>query len=191
MEQIDRVRDIFYADRGASTHPRLIYYPYHPDRMFIGSGWDSHVYRVEKHVVKVYSTNDSGERSKEELERYHEVTNRAAQYCLEHEMYFTYEKTRMRVFVNPSAGYWYSEEMHCMVGVAGYIAGDSIRDILPNMRVHEKISPELAELSTMLNEELHTEGILINTDNVRVVEGNLVITDLCTRIASLKVEDTL
>ncbi len=155
------------------------------DTHYISFGRDSYVYRSGSNVIKFYRSDRSGDRHLHELTDYQKITKDADDYCVKHSLTCTFGNKTLPVRINPIDSVFFSKKANCVVGISAFVGGESPQEAFPIPA--EDISKEIFQIGKNISRGMKLTGIRTISQNVRIVDNTVVVTDLCCRIYELAI----
>ncbi|CAN5150788.1 hypothetical protein BH10PAT1_BH10PAT1_5220 [soil metagenome] len=143
---------------------------------YVDSGYDSIVIHINDYVVKIY---DDPSMKLDTLQRYKDITNQLVEITVAKEIKVISAEREMRILVNPILWLGHNEIINYPVAISPFISGDHVAG---NDRF--LVESEMKKYQQVLG----VSGIGIDPRNMKVLSNTsntIVVTDLCTSIASL------
>ena len=153
----------------------------------VDCGCDSQVYQITGLVIKRYFPETLGYDENKLIDYFHTM-NDACDYVKKHPItiYLPNLRRDLSMVVNPCF------DMHkCGIcgeieGVSKYIFGKNLQNSNETLEIPDSdywyMRTEFHRLNTILNDELKITGINIVPVNVKVLDNEFIITDLCSQI---------
>lgn len=155
------------------------------DENLISSGADSLVFLYGSKVLKVYPL---GRMLLPQIQQYFEITNKASSVFNKKDHFLQISGINHLVKINKIDEVMFFPECNLLCTLSKLVRGDTMYD-----RDSDKDDITLGNLKLLsqeMNETLNTEGILLDTVNIKIVSTDptdtLIVTDLCPRISELK-----
>lgn len=157
---------------------------------FIDSGFDSNVYRFGNFVVKVYKNGGLGTayfRNENRITLYLNLTKKAAEITKKQDLFarFPYSKYERKLFVNPILASRICLGCGLIEAVSPFIPGKNLNMIPYEFDLKELIIV-LKKVGQTLEDDLGFKGINIIPANVKLLNDELVVTDLCANTLDLR-----
>lgn len=156
------------------------------DTHYISFGRDSYVYRSGMNVIKFYRSDRSGDRHLHELTDYQRITKEANDYCITKNLTCTFGGKTLPVRINPIDIVFFSKKADCVVGISAFVGGESPQEAFPTI-TGERVSNEIFRIGRRIRKGMKLAGIRTISQNVRIVDNTVVVTDLCCRIYELEI----